>query len=206
MSQRNAVSDEGGAQFSYRWSATTPLPEGDWRDLDAWRQRLAALHVLGADANGIAFGNLSQRRAGTCRFIITGTQTSGLPLLDERHFAEVLSFDLDRHALECRGPVLPSSEALSHAAVYQGDSRVSACLHVHHTHLWHALLGRAPTTSSDGGCGSFKMARDILQLCLDARGPAPDIIVMAGHPDGLLFLGATLDEAGDRLVQELQRL
>jgi L-ribulose-5-phosphate 4-epimerase len=200
------VSDEGGSTFSYRWNGTAPLPESDWRALGEWRQKLASLHVLGVSASGVAFGNLSQRRSGTQRFVTTGTRTAGVPVLDERHFAEVLGFDLDCHALTCRGPVLPSSEALSHAAVYQSDSNLSACLHVHHARLWHALLGRGPTTSSDGGCGSLKMAHDILRLFAEARDRAPRIIVMAGHADGLLFMGASLDEAGLRLVEELRRL
>jgi L-ribulose-5-phosphate 4-epimerase len=206
MAPQHFASDESGASFSCRWSEAVPLPESDWRDLEAWRQKLAALHVLGIGADGVAFGNLSQRRAGTTRFIITGTQTGGLPLLDERHFSEVLGFDLDRHALTCHGPILPSSEALSHAAVYQGDPRVTACLHVHHTHLWHALFGKVPTTSRDGGCGSLKMARDILQLFSDARDHEVRVIVMGGHPDGLLFMGESLDKAGLRLIGELSRL
>jgi hypothetical protein len=206
MNPQSSASGEGAAKFTPRWGATTPLPESDWRDLSRWREKLAALRVLGVDADGVAFGNLSQRRFGTCRFIITGTQTAGLSSLDERHFVEVASFDLERHALECRGPILPSSEALSHAAVYASDPRVMACLHVHHPLLWRELSGRVPTTSSDGECGSLKMARDILQLFADARGHEPRIIVMGGHRDGLLFMGETLEDAGRRLSQELLRL
>jgi L-ribulose-5-phosphate 4-epimerase len=208
MDPQHVASDEGAAKFSYRWNETAPLPEKDWCALNEWRHTLAVLQVLGEDAHGVAYGNLSQRRAGTRQFIITGTQTAGLVSLDERHFSEVLSFDLERHALECRGPVLPSSEALSHAAVYAGDRRVAACLHVHHEGLWHALFGKVPTTSREGGCGSLKMARDILQLFSDARDHGDDVrvIVMAGHPDGLLFIDETLVAAGLRLLEELQRL
>jgi len=208
MDPQHVASDEGATKFSCRLRDTAPLPESDWRDLNEWRHTLAVLQVLGEDAHGVAFGNLSQRRPRTHQFIITGTQTAGLALLDERHFAEVLSFDLERHALECRGPVLPSSEALSHAAVYESDRRVAACLHVHHADLWHALLGKVPSTSREGGCGSLKMARDILQLFSDARGhdDAVRVIVMGGHPDGLLFIGETLVGAGQRLLEELQRL
>lgn len=201
-----STSDEGVAKFTPRWSGTAPLPESDWRDLSRWREKLVAWHVLGVDTNGVAFGNLSQRRTGTCRFIITGTQTAGLPSLDERHFVEVESFDLERHALECRGPMLPSSEALSHAAVYASDPRVMACFHVHHPRLWRELFDRVPTTSSDGECGSLKITHDILQLFADARGHEPRIIVMGGHPDGLLFAGETLEDAGRRLSEELRRI
>jgi L-ribulose-5-phosphate 4-epimerase len=206
MNAECMLAAKASATFGRRWRGTAPLPEDDWRDLNLWRQRLVALRLLGVGADGVAFGNLSARCGRSRRFIITGSQTSGLPALDERHFVEVEDFDLERHTLACRGPILPSSEALSHAAVYASAPPFTACLHVHHAGLWRKLFGRAPTTSIDGACGSAELAGEILRLLGERRAHPPRAIVMGGHPEGLLFMGRTLDEAGQTLTGELLRL
>jgi ribulose-5-phosphate 4-epimerase/fuculose-1-phosphate aldolase len=172
-------------------------------DLFEWRRRLRQLGLIGADADGIGYGNLSVRLFATPTFLITSSQSSGLLEVDQQHFARVTVVDLDRNALRSVGERPPSSEALTHAALYQVHGAIRAVVHVHCRRIWTAHRDRLPTSRDDVLYGTPEMAYEMIRLhkrrALGNRG----IVVMGGHQDGIVAFGPTLAEAAEEILKLL---
>lgn len=181
-------------------SAPATLP-AEWLDLLAWRQRMRALDLIGADAEGIGYGNLSVRLFSSPRFLVSGSQTSGLAIVDRRHFATVTAVDLDRNTLRSVGETPPSSEALTHAALYQVDARVRAVIHVHARALWERWRDRLPTTRDDVEYGTPGMGYEMIRLHKRQAIGGQGAVVMGGHQDGIIAFGPTLAAAGGEILK-----
>jgi L-ribulose-5-phosphate 4-epimerase len=87
--------------------------------LNAYRRKLLDLRLIGVDPNGIAFGNLSVRDGATKKFYITGSATGGIPELAPANCAKVVTCDFERNQVRYEGSAIPSSESLTHAAIYE---------------------------------------------------------------------------------------
>jgi len=128
--------DEGVIQFQCEWIPAPPPSEIEIRELNHWRERLYARGFIGSYENGIAFGNISRRAAFGKGFIISGTQTGGLPRLKADHYTCVVACRIEENYIRCKGPLRASSESLTHAMIYEMDPTVQ---------LWY--------TSIIGNCG-----------------------------------------------------
>src|SRR5207249_5372576 len=95
-------------------------------ELNACRRKLLKLRLIGVDSNGIGFGNLSVRDGVTGNFYITGSATGGLPELTVADCVRVVAYDFEKNWLCFEGSAIPSSESLTHAAIYQSDPVTSA--------------------------------------------------------------------------------
>lgn len=191
--------------------ATAPL----LGELNAWRRILHLLALTGQDParyDGLGYGNVScrippygaapPRRA----FLISATQTGGIAELTARHYTSVLEADPAANRVVASGPLRPSSEALSHAALYALDSRLHCVLHVHSPRLWHAAarLG-IPATDPLVPYGTPAMATEVARLYQDAAVRRGRLIAMGGHEDGLIAFGTTPAAAGTALLRHLAR-
>jgi L-ribulose-5-phosphate 4-epimerase len=174
--------------------------------LNACRRKLLDLHLLGVDSNGIGFGNLSVRDGATGNFYITGSATGGVHELTLADCAKVVACDFERNRLRYEGSALPSSESLTHAAIYQSDATVGAVIHCHDSKLWAAALNRAPTTSKAVEYGTSQMASEIMQLFTRTDVPNKKMIVMAGHEGGILTFGRDLQRAFAVLIRERKKI
>ncbi len=134
-------------------------------------------------------------------FIISGTQTGGLAILDGRHYARILSVDAAANRLRCEGPLDASSESMTHAAVYAADASVGCVLHVHHAAHWQRLLYHVPTTSTSVPYGTPAMAAEVGRLFRESSLGAIGFFAMAGHEEGLVSFGSDPQQALDRLRQ-----
>ncbi|MCX8049594.1 MAG: class II aldolase/adducin family protein [Methylohalobius sp.] len=97
-----------------------PYWEG-YPSMESWRRVLFNLRLIGLDPSrygGLAYGNVSQRLGGIS-FVISATQTGGMAQLEPRHYCLVEHAELAANFILARGRYPPSSEALTHAAVYQ---------------------------------------------------------------------------------------
>ncbi|MEE4176621.1 MAG: class II aldolase/adducin family protein [Bacteroides sp.] len=195
--------DEGYIKFNCHWIKADPLPGEMLNELNSWRQKLYDLGLIGMYDNGIGFGNLSIRHPAQ-GFVITGSATGGLPILDERHFVWVNAFDLEQNSLECRGPVIASSESLSHAVIYQASPETQAVIHVHHPQAWNFLIEKFPTTGIEVSYGTPAMAREILLIFRESALEKEKILLMGGHPEGIITFGHSLDDAGEMLLKHLK--
>lgn len=187
--------DEGYVKYRCDWQQAAPVAVQQIADLNACRQRLYQLGLIGMYDNGIGFGNLSQRLGTSAQFIVSGTQTGHLPELGAEHYTTAIAFDLDANWLACRGPIQASSESLTHATLYASDPAIGAVVHVHHRALWESLLGRVPTTAAACAYGTPEMAREMQRLYRESDLPERRLLVMAGHEEGIISFGATVAAA-----------
>jgi L-ribulose-5-phosphate 4-epimerase len=196
--------EKGYIQFRCDHEPAAPPAGAAAMELCRWRDRLRHIGLVGVGADGIGFGNLSLRRGNGPAFLITGTATGAIESLCPDQLTEVLAWDLAGNHVTCRGPAVASSETLSHAAAYESDGRIGAVIHVHHTGAWHRLLRRAPTTDAAAEAGTPAMGLAIQKLLRDRPDTTgPFLIVMGGHPDGLLAVGQDLDDAARTVLDAL---
>ncbi|MFL6540757.1 MAG: class II aldolase/adducin family protein [Chthoniobacterales bacterium] len=188
------MSETGVVKFDFEHTPSELAPFAHMDELNACRDRLLALGWIGVDANGIGFGNISVRNRAMKNFYITASGTGRLPGLHAGDFARVTAYDFERNWLSCEGAVA-SSESLTHAAVYQADESARAVIHCHSAELWRRLLDVVPTTSRGIEYGTPEMANEVLRLFSSTDVKRQKIFAMAGHPDGIVAFGATLDEA-----------
>ena len=112
-----------------------------------------------------------------------------------------MAYDFARNWLSYEGAATPSSESLTHAAVYESDSIASAVIHCHDSALWAMLLDRVPTTSNAVAYGTREMAYEIIQLFQISDVRSEKIFVMAGHQAGIITFGKNLEEAFQVLMR-----
>ena len=197
--------DEGYIKFHSDWRRTPPLGAAEATELIRWREPLYAAGLIGVlTDSGIGYGNTSLRIGDTDRFLISGTQTGHLETLDDRHFAIVENYDIDTNRVTAHGPVEPSSESMTHAAIYALDSSIRAVVHVHHQDLWIRSKGVLPTTSAGVAYGTPDMARAFRRLYEESGFATTGVAVMAGHEDGLVTIGENAQEATERILELLQ--
>jgi L-ribulose-5-phosphate 4-epimerase len=182
-------------KFTCEQAATEITPFGALAELNAYRRKLLHLRVIGVNANGIGFGNLSIRDSATKNFYITGSATGRKPELTLADCARVVAYDFEKNWLRYEGSAIPSSESLTHAAVYESDAKAGSVIHCHDSKLWAALLNKAPTTSKAVDYGTPEMACEVTRLFKVTDVQSTKILVMAGHEGGIVAFGKDLEEA-----------
>jgi hypothetical protein len=185
-----------------------PLPDiaTHITELNAWRHILFRLGLTGRDParyGGLAYGNVSCR-AENGEFIVSGTQTGGKHHLSANDYCRVLNFNLDENRLGAEGSIEPSSEALSHGAIYAALPQASCVLHVHSAEIWQRAerLG-LPVTDASIAYGTPEMGRAVSAAAVENT--EIGIIVMGGHQDGVLAFAERVDQAALRLLQCLAK-
>jgi ribulose-5-phosphate 4-epimerase/fuculose-1-phosphate aldolase len=154
------------------------------------------------DSNGVGFGNVSVRDGVSKNFYITGSATSGLPELTPIDCVRVVAHDFAKNWLRYEGAAIPSSESLTHAAIYESDPSTSAVIHCHDSGLWATLLERVPATSKAVAYGTPEMAYEIMHLFKVSNAHSEKILVMGGHEGGIVTFGEDLEDAFDVLMRE----
>jgi L-ribulose-5-phosphate 4-epimerase len=193
--------DEGYIKYQCHWSEVEAIAESEIKELNSWRKQLYQLGLIGEYDNGIGFGNLSIRLPQKKQFIISGTQTGGIPDLTAQHYTKVIDYDWQQNYVTCQGLIQASSETLTHAAIYHALPNINAVVHVHHQLLWEKLLEQVPTTDPDCAYGTPEMATEIIRLCQQPLTQQARIIAMSGHEAGILTFGANLSQAGETLLK-----
>jgi ribulose-5-phosphate 4-epimerase/fuculose-1-phosphate aldolase len=182
-------------KFTCEQAATEITRFGALAELNAYRRKLLHLRVIGVNANGIGFGNLSIRDSATKNFYITGSATGRKPELTLADCARVVAYDFEKNWLRYEGSAIPSSESLTHAAVYESDAKAGSVIHCHDSKLWAALLNKAPTSSKAVDYGTPEMACEVTRLFKVTDVQSTKILVMAGHEGGIVAFGKDLEEA-----------
>jgi hypothetical protein len=215
----SATPREGVIGFEYRHE-TRPLEErvhGETaRTLAAWRQILAHLRLLGQDPSryeGLGYGNVSARvgpfgdvARGRRRFLVTGTQTAGLAHATLREFCLVESWDIARNTVTSAGLIAPSSESLTHAALYDASPATRVVLHAHAPAIWrHARELGLPITHEAAKNGTPAMAAEVQRLFREGTLASTRLAAMGGHEDGVIAFGGSASEAGETLVRFFAR-
>jgi ribulose-5-phosphate 4-epimerase/fuculose-1-phosphate aldolase len=198
--------EEGYIKFKAHWEISPALPFRFIKELNHWRDILYALHLIGADKDGVGFGNISQRFGRTNHFIISGSATGNLETLKPEHYSLVTDVDIDTNKLHCKGPVIASSESMSHGTLYRQSRDINGVIHVHNKPLWNKLLHEVPTTDKKAAYGTPEMAYEIIRLLSETNAVDKNIIIMEGHEEGIFTFGKNLDEAGNVLMDYYRKL
>lgn len=174
--------------------------------LNHWRTVLARLGLIGADPgryHGLGFGNLSARLEGG-GFLITASQTGMLSELTASHYAHVVGSWPEQNRIQSCGPMQPSSESLTHAAIYQANRDIRYVFHCHSPEIWLSAtrLG-IPLTPAELAYGTAELAATVTALVPSQQAGCSGIFAMAGHEDGVVAFAATAAVAGNTLVKTL---
>jgi hypothetical protein len=186
------------------------------RGLMGWREVLRRLGGLGQDParyGGAGYGNLSVRipplgesGRGRRRFLITGTQTGGRRALGLADCSVVERYDHEHNAVTSFGGTPPSSEAMTHGAIYDSAPSARAVFHVHSAELWQRARGLGlPLSRAEVPYGTPEMAREVERLFREAALAGHGIFAMAGHEDGVIAFGDGADAAGAILLRHWAR-
>ncbi|WP_455206576.1 class II aldolase/adducin family protein [Kaarinaea lacus] len=202
--------NEGVIKYRLDFSESAPVAYDQIREINAWRRIFYLLGLIGQDPDrygGYGFGNVS------CRFnphdntlLISGTQTAHLEELGPEHYAKVTLCDPLHNHIIADGPVKPSSEALTHGAIYRLDPSINYVIHVHSPDIWqYAAQLTIPSTAKQVSYGTPEMAKEIERLLHNADTRQKHIIAMGGHEDGIITYGASAKEAGETLISYFSR-
>ena len=193
--------DEGYIKFQLHWTRDK-APSGT-RTLVHWRNKLYQAGLIGVYPSGIGYGNISVRRRDG--FLISGSGSGSQELASAEHFTLVTGYSIEGNTVHCRGPVKASSESLTHAALYEAAPAVMAVVHAHHKGIWQSLLGKARMTSPEARYGTPEMALEIARLFRETDVTDHKYFLMAGHEEGLVGFGGSLEEASRVLLRLLQQ-
>lgn len=204
---------EGVIKFRLRFTRKTPPDYDRVRELNSWRRILYLNKLIGRDSgryNGAAYGNVSQRiephtsTRSKRRFIVTGTQTGGLEHLTPKHYSVVLKCNPKQNLVVAEGPIEPSSESMTHGAVYDSDDSIRFVFHAHSPQIWglSKRLG-IPMTGKTAEYGTPEMAEEVEGLFGESDVKDKRIFSMGGHRDGVMTFGRTSEEAGLTMLKYL---
>jgi L-ribulose-5-phosphate 4-epimerase len=197
--------ETGTVKFHYESDGIELAPFAAFEELNAARQELSRMGLLGVDENGIGFGNVSARDGANDSFYVTGSGTGGLSDLGLNDYAKVTAWDFDHNWLRCQGRTIPSAESLTHAAVYATAANVRAVAHGHDPALWRGLCERGSVTAADVAYGTPEMAREVMRLFRAGDVRQIGIFAMAGHRDGIVAFGSDLRQVLNTLIRARNR-
>ena len=184
------------SQFTY----ISTLPSHEYARVEKYRKILNKMNLIGAYENGVGFGNISQRKNYTHiyrtqkpQFIISGSQTGRLKDLTGEHYTRVIDVDIDAFAVTAQGAVKASSEAVTHASIYQMNPYIRAVVHFHHKKIWDKMVkGDYEFTGKWILYGTYEMAIAVRDCIGDKT---QGIFVMKGHEEGAIAYGPNLSTA-----------
>jgi L-ribulose-5-phosphate 4-epimerase len=198
------VSETGAVKFVAE-RATAAIPRfAALTELNTYRTKLRQLGLLGVDASGIGFGNISLRDGSSAQFYITASASGDQEELGLADCPRVVAWDFASNWLRFEGPAMASSESLTHAAIYEADENIRAIIHGHSLKLWTTLLRQAPATPADVEYGTPEMARAVRDLFETTNVREKRVFAMAGHREGIMAFGRHLSDAYAALLGELQ--
>lgn len=183
--------------------------------LVAWREIMTKTQLVGQDPalyGGAGYGNVSGRvgapssAMGSRAMLITGTQTGGLADVGLDHFCLVERYDYRRNRVRSRGLIEPSSETMTHGAIYDLSPHIRFVFHGHGAIIWRQTqVLNIPTTDPSVPYGTPGMAAEVHRLYRSSALSETRILAMGGHEDGIIVFGRSATEAGQTLIAYLAR-
>lgn len=197
---------DGVIKFTVAKRVVVPgLPGDEWERVEEIRSLLWRAGLVGHDPElDVGYGNISARRPDG-GFVISGTQTGHKDRLGPGDYVIVDAWDFSSGSVDCRGACLPSSEALSHAALYRRPD-VGGVIHVHARRLWEAMARAGDLCTGENiPYGSRMLYNRLGELALE-RGNLPILVVALGHQDGVFAAGTDLRQAYDAIMERARRI
>jgi len=185
---------DGIIKYNFDFQKSDSLEERMFSEIEAVRERLYALGFIGVYADGVGYGNISERVDGSS-FVITGTQTGHLQNLEAKHYALVEAFNDKEFYLKSSGAIKPSSEALTHGTIYNLSFEIGAVIHIHSTVIWEFMLKNNYLKTADVEYGTVAMIDEVNRVFSTIDPLFNPKFVMLGHEEGVMTFGRDLAEA-----------
>ena len=212
------VYDEGVIKFTAE-HVREALPARRYRalccTLVAWREIMMHTQLVGQDGaryGGAGYGNVSGRVGapssgrGARAMLITGTQTSGRARIGLDQFCLVERYDYRSNRVASRGLIEPSSETMTHGAIYDLSPHIRFVFHGHGAVIWRqARALNIPMSAESVPYGTPEMAAEVHRLYRSTALAEVGIMAMGGHEDGIIVFGRDAEEAGRILITYLAR-
>lgn len=186
---------EGVVKYNLEFEKKELDLENEYKNLENLRERLYALGLIGAYEDGLGYGNLSLRLKDSKEFLITATQTGHLKNLQLKDYSVVKKIDFKSFKTTAFGLCKPSSECITHGAIYNLDKNINAVIHIHNEKLWNFMLKNDYLSTNDTPYGTPEMVEDIIHMYKDINILKNNLFVMKGHFEGIVCFGKTLEEA-----------
>lgn len=198
--------DDGVVKYSLNFVEKEINISNEYNKIEGVRKRLISLGLIGAYDNGIGYGNISMRYKNPQEFVITATQTGHLKDLEEREYSLVDHIDYQTFTTKARGESKPSSECITHGAIYELDPRINAVIHIHNEKLWNFMLENGYLATNDTPYGTPEMVEDVREIYKKIEPLKNSAFVMKGHFEGVVTFGESLEEAERSLFDILREL
>ncbi|MDA8793927.1 class II aldolase/adducin family protein [Bacteriovoracaceae bacterium] len=201
------ILDEGVIKFNYELIPAPPIELHEYQELENWRKKLFKLKLIGEyPIEKVGYGNISKRTDHSPNsFLITGSQTGHHKDLKGDHYTLILNADLQKQNVTAKGPIKPSSESLTHFAIYKASLEIKYVFHAHSAAIWKYMVEHNndfDQTSENIGYGTLEMAEQVQSLI---GNKTYGTIVMKGHQDGIIAYAKTPEECGSLLIDLVER-
>jgi len=206
ITKKSATFDDGVVKYSLEFESRKALAKKECKKIEKTRQRLYSLGLIGAYSNGIGYGNISLRYQDSNKFLITATQTGEMAHLSPKQYSLVKDVNFGTFTTFATGAAKPSSESITHAAIYALDKNINAVIHVHNEKLWNFMLENDYLSTNDTPYGTPEMVEDINELYKNIDPLLENAFVMKGHFEGVVTFGKDLKEAETVLYEIVEQL
>lgn len=200
--------DEGVIKFDFSDHCPTESVSIDhYTSVEFYRSKLFAMNLIGFYSDHqVGYGNISRKltlsnlhQSLNAQFIISGTQTGHLKKLTEKDYTYIVDYCIANNSAKSIGPILPSSESLTHAAIYESDPNIGAVIHIHNKDIWSGMInGDLLYTEKNIPYGTVQMAQRVKEIITDFPGES---FAMAGHEDGVITYGVDLKDAFIKILE-----
>lgn len=202
------MEQEGVRKFDIRHTYLIIEATIDTSPIDGVRSRLYSAGFVGVDDSGIGYGNISHRLSeNEGKFLITGSQTGHKNPLTASDYSIVTSYDFNEFRLDSYGDTPPSSESLTHAALYEIFPPIHAVIHIHSAKHWEVMLANSEFLKTNHvEYGTREMVDEVKRLYSGVALEDSSVFAMSGHAGGIIAFGKTMDSAEaelDRLVERV---
>jgi len=204
-------SKEGVIKFNYEL-IEAKMPCELFSDLREWRDRLFTNKLVGVyksgKMKGVGYGNVSKRIEWNAKkgFIITGSQTGSIAKLPCEKYCFIEEYSIEENFVRALGKIKPSSEALSHASIYEQNEKINAVVHSHSKEIFAASekLG-LPYTSEKASYGSVALAKELAKAFEEFSLGKEGIIVTRGHREGVFSWAESIKKASEIIISTLEK-
>ena len=197
--------EEGVVKYNLEFKEDKLDITSEYRELEEIREELYSLGLIGAYEDGIGFGNISIKEEDSNAFIITATQTGHLSSLSQKDYSKVLDIDFKNFKTIACGESKPSSECITHGAIYKLDENIKAVIHIHNEKLWNLMLENNYLSTNDTPYGTIEMVEDVVSMYKNIKPLENNLFVMKGHEEGIVCFGSTLKEAKLKLFSLIKK-
>lgn len=199
------VEKEGVVKYSLDFTTKEISFEKEYSVLEECRERLYALGLIGAYSDGIGYGNISHRIDHTDTFLITATQTGELNKLSTNEYSLIEKIDFKSFKTTAVGMNRPSSECITHGAIYSLDKEINAVVHIHNAKLWNFMLENDLLSTNDTPYGTPEMVEDVINIYKDIDVLSNNVFVMKGHFEGIVSFGKNIAQAEKAVYEIIKR-